>query len=1108
MIINGERSLAYIAKITDIQPIPNYDRVELATINDGWRVIISKADHFIIGDWCIYFEIDSKVPEDDERFAFLAKRNFRVKTLKMCGTVSQGLVCPIVNFPEIADKTLGEDVGKILNITYYEPGDNERKGYTTRSSLDDSLKAKHRKLYNMKIVKWLLKREWGRKLLNKLFNKRKDKRGFPKFVSKTDEERCLIGDTKISTATGRIRIADIVNKDLDVEVVCVDDNGNIEKRKVVGKQKIKCNEPLYKITYPYRHGVKKTNTVVCTGDHRFYTDEGYVQVKDLSVSDSIYMLCNSYGDDCISSVYGMLMGDSSIVFDRRCDSAPRIKFTQGEKQLDYLKYKMHIFGCDNDKIFSGSSGYCKNKTYSWHQKTDPNISVNVLSDWVRNGKKKLTENVFKYVDDRFLAFLYMDDGSLRHREDGSHPGITISTNSYSEDEIKRFVETVNSRFDFEVRFGVSKGKYPEVRIVGDNVYKFLEMVSPYMCDCMKYKTLPQYEHLVGSKPIRFSKSIRYVRTSIVSISEYSGKENYVYDITVYHNHNFFANGILTHNCENMPWVLGDGNDYVLTEKLDGCLDRDVSVVTNSGIFKISEIVNKKMPVQVLSYNTESGRCEYKDIKQYFKWKRVSDMYDVVVKQMGTSGGNREKHIKCTSTHKFFNGTDYTPSCELKAGDMVFHRKETSSEVAKQIALGKLLGDASLSVKHGILNGGFSFNHSIKQKEYFDETVRLLGNDCHKYKNSTSGYGSELLRAHYVSSGDIHEDVCRKCWDGEKKTVTKEWCDCLTPISLAFWYMDDGYIHNADNDNLRPRIYIATNSFSLYECNLLIDALKNKFDIEAKLNTKESYKGNVLSLDTKNTDKFCLLVAPYICDGMKYKLPIRYRNIKYCLSDYVCENGSSIVETTVVRVNKIEDYGRKYVFDLEVEDNHNYFACGVLTHNTSSTYALERKGKRKFEFYVCSRNVRQENENQACYHEYNIYWAMAKKYNIEENLRKYLNANPDIKWVCIQGESVGKVQGNPLKLNEDDLYVFNFITSKDGRWDSRAGKQLVEEWGMKWVPILGIGKTQDNMPDMKKFSHGNSVVNPNVLREGIVYRSLDGQRSFKNVDPEYLLKHNQ
>ena len=176
--------------------------------------------------------------------------------------------------------------------------------------------------------------------------------------------------------------------------------------------------------------------------------------------------------------------------------------------------------------------------------------------------------------------------------------------------------------------------------------------------------------------------------------------------------------------------------------------------------------------------------------------------------------------------------------------------------------------------------------------------------------------------------------------------------------------------------------------------------------------------------------------------------------------------------------------------------------------TSCTYALERKGRKKFEFYVCSRNVRQQDETQECYHDHNIYWDLAFKYNIEQHLKDFLNEYPELKWVCIQGEGVGSVQGNPLKLKEDDLYVFNFIESLQGRWDSECGKRLIEGWGMKWVPILGISKLPDTMEELKELATGKSVVNPDVLREGLVYRTFDGKDSFKNVSREYLLKHNQ
>ena len=177
--------------------------------------------------------------------------------------------------------------------------------------------------------------------------------------------------------------------------------------------------------------------------------------------------------------------------------------------------------------------------------------------------------------------------------------------------------------------------------------------------------------------------------------------------------------------------------------------------------------------------------------------------------------------------------------------------------------------------------------------------------------------------------------------------------------------------------------------------------------------------------------------------------------------------------------------------------------------TSCTYILEKlNGRNKYEFYVLSRNVRQADENQECYHDHNIYWDLAFKYNIETKLREFLEAYPECTYVCIQGEGVGSVQGNPLKLKEDDFYAFNFIDSINGRYPSTLGKTFAEKMGIKWVPILDTNYMMPtDMEEFKQFATAKSVVNPNVMREGIVLRDPTNDFSFKNVSREYLLKHN-
>lgn len=196
MIINEKRALAYTVMVDEIREIPGYDRVEHARVG-GWWVIVAKADNIKPGDVCVYFEVDSKVPATDERFAFLEKRNYKIKTLKMCKVFSSGLLMPIALFPEIKNNGIVHvDVTDLLGIKYAVDEDNERKAAkVNKDKKYQSMAARHVKLFRKPFFRWLMRREWGRKLLFIIFGKKKDNpRGWPtgKFpgVSKTDQERC------------------------------------------------------------------------------------------------------------------------------------------------------------------------------------------------------------------------------------------------------------------------------------------------------------------------------------------------------------------------------------------------------------------------------------------------------------------------------------------------------------------------------------------------------------------------------------------------------------------------------------------------------------------------------------------------------------------------------------------------------------------------------------------------------------------------------------------------------------------------------------------------------------------------------------------------------
>ena len=197
---DGQRELAYIVAIDEIKPIPNYDRVEHARVG-GWWVIVKK-DQFKVGDLAIYIEVDSKVPEK-EPFMFLEKKHFKVKTQKMCKVISQGLLMHPHDFGWCSNYENGElfivanacalykgdFVTEKLGITYAEDSDNKRKAPSADKY--KIMAQRHGKLFSKKPFRWLMRKEWGRKLLFIFFGKKKDKKSaWPVWVKKTDEERC------------------------------------------------------------------------------------------------------------------------------------------------------------------------------------------------------------------------------------------------------------------------------------------------------------------------------------------------------------------------------------------------------------------------------------------------------------------------------------------------------------------------------------------------------------------------------------------------------------------------------------------------------------------------------------------------------------------------------------------------------------------------------------------------------------------------------------------------------------------------------------------------------------------------------------------------------
>lgn len=94
------RKLATVRRIDAIDPIEGADAIDVATVG-GWKVVVQKGI-YNVGDLAVYLEIDSWVPATVAPFLFKGRsyndvEGERLRTIKLRGQISQGLLLPLVS---------------------------------------------------------------------------------------------------------------------------------------------------------------------------------------------------------------------------------------------------------------------------------------------------------------------------------------------------------------------------------------------------------------------------------------------------------------------------------------------------------------------------------------------------------------------------------------------------------------------------------------------------------------------------------------------------------------------------------------------------------------------------------------------------------------------------------------------------------------------------------------------------------------------------------------------------------------------------------------------------------------------------------------------------
>jgi recombination protein RecA len=374
----------------------------------------------------------------------------------------------------------------------------------------------------------------------------------------------------------------------------------------------------------------------------------------------------------------------------------------------------------------------------------------------------------------------------------------------------------------------------------------------------------------------------------------------------------------------------------------GCLSYGTRVTLADGTQeKIGEIVTKKLPVEVLSYDPDLNAVVPKRVVNWFDNGPTEQFLDFTVERPGRGTAR----FACTPNHRVRTPGGWREAQELVVGDRVLQAvPHKLSDFQWQVILGGLMGDGALSPNQNALAARFRWGHGLKQTAYGDWKASLLANIgvC----RSTNAEGAVF---HDVSPLAELNELRRAVHIGGKKVFSHDYLKQLTPLSIAIWYLDDGSFQprakqlreRARDGSGRSEICVEAMDPSTRK--RLAAFLADTWGIRSKL-TDRAGKA-VLQFPEDETEKLHALVAPFVHPSMDDKLLPRFRG-RFAVEPVFADERRALVPMPITAIEPKSPTRSMHRFDIEVEGSHNYFADGVMVHNSPET----TPGGRALKFY--------------------------------------------------------------------------------------------------------------------------------------------------------------
>jgi recombination protein RecA len=381
----------------------------------------------------------------------------------------------------------------------------------------------------------------------------------------------------------------------------------------------------------------------------------------------------------------------------------------------------------------------------------------------------------------------------------------------------------------------------------------------------------------------------------------------------------------------------------------GCFAYSTRVILADGTSeKIGKIVNQRLPVEVLSYDPDSGEIAPRRITNYFKNGQTDEWLQFEV--AGGSSGRRK--FACTANHVIFTPGGERRAADIQEGDevLVATKHYALSRDQKQLILGGVLGDGALR-RVSEHNVAFRVGHGPRQEAYLGWKHEMLAPFARAMAPTGQGVGFDTIPMEQLSW--IREAVYPN--GGGKGHVTQDLVQELETPAIAVWYMDDGTFNGHYERWGHGKAEICAKSLSRTDRELLARRCE-----ELGMGRPTVTERGLL-FSGERTRLLHERIAPFVHPSMAYKLhpSLRDRFDWHPDMSDAHLNGTRLklrtslkaVPARVVKKMLQPAQPRKRTrFDLEIEGNHTYLVDRVVVHNSPET----TPGGRALKFYASVR----------------------------------------------------------------------------------------------------------------------------------------------------------